>query len=433
MKRRLLLIAYHFPPEPSAGALRPSYLAKYLPEFGWDATVLTRPVRGRESLPYETIEARVLGEGFERSVRNAFDAKAATNDAERVSALRRALRWVKSTLYFPDRAAGWIPDAIARALQTTRERHYDAVLSTAMPASVHVVGAAVATRRGLPWIADYRDPWTGNQYAGWGPLQRRFQSRLERFLIRQADGITTISPPIAALLGSIHRRHVTVIENASDADDWSGLDRSLPERFSLCYTGSMYDGYRTPQLLFEALAALRASGDPAGDTLVDCYGPNSDHVAALARTYGIAAIVRQHGTVARQEALAAQRRASDLLIFLNMNESTSHELGSKIFEYAGAQRPIVAFGPKSSVMREYLDRRGMGWFASDLAQAVDALRAAYSRFASGHRTLELAPGTIFTARDLAKAFAESLDAAVTSPAASHAAGQRAQEFQRSAR
>jgi glycosyltransferase involved in cell wall biosynthesis len=431
--RRLLLIAYHFPPEPAAGALRPGYLAKYLPAFGWDVTVLTRGPLDRSGVPYKTIEARVLGEGFERSVRGAVDGGSSGSQTGRVSPFRQALRWIKATLYFPDRVAGWIPHAIVQALKSDRAQPYDAVMSTAMPASVHVVAAIVAALRGLPWIADYRDPWTGNQYAGWGFIQRYLQRALELVLLRRARGITTISPPIAALLGSIHGRHVTVIPNAADPDDWNGLENSVPERFSLCYTGSMYDGYRTPRLLFEALASLRSSGDPAGNAVVDCYGPNSDHVGELARAYGIESIVRQHGTVPRSEALAAQRRASDLLVFLNMDQSTSNELGSKIFEYAGAQRPVLAFGPTGSVMREYLAQRGMGWFAGNLAEAVTALREAHGRFASGQCTLQLPPGAVFTARDLAQAFAEVLDAVVTSPTSSPAAGGRAREYPPSAR
>jgi len=407
--RRLLLIAYHFPPEPSAGALRPSYLAKYLPQFGWDASVLTRSLPERRAVPYKTIEARVIGESFERSVRGAFDTNESPSRPSDPPPLRRVLRWVKKTLFFPDRVAGWIPHALLQALRATREDRYDAVLSTAMPASVHVVGAIVSAIRGLPWIADYRDPWTGNQYVEWGPIQTRLQRWLEVSLIRRASVVTTISQPIASLLESIHRRPVAVIPNGADPDDWSGLENCTPQRFSLCYTGSMYDGYRTPQLLFEALAELNAEGDPAANVHVDFYGPNSDHVGELARRYGLDANVSQHGTVPRREALAAQRRASHLLIFLNMDSSTSHELGSKVFEYAGAGRRILSFGPKDSVMRDYVAQRGLGWFASNVSEAKTALRSAYTSWQLGPSELSPPRGALFEARDLASAFADILD------------------------
>ena len=40
-----------------------------------------------------------------------------------------------------------------------------------MPATVHLVGATIALRQGVPWIADYRDPWSGNPGVQRGPLR----------------------------------------------------------------------------------------------------------------------------------------------------------------------------------------------------------------------------------------------------------------------
>ena len=406
----LLLIAYHFPPEPAAGALRPGYLAKYLPEFGWDVTVLTRHLPDRNGMPYRTVEARVIGEEFERSVRQTLDSASGASEraAQRPSRLRRSLRWAKSTLYFPDRAAGWMPAAISQGLRITRNERFDAVLSTAMPATVHVVGAVVSARRGLPWIADYRDPWSGNEYAGWGPARARAQRWLERTVIRRATAITTISKPIAERLSNLHGRQAIDIPNAADPADWDELGPSGAERFRFCYTGSMYDGYRTPKLLFEAVASLRKECDPASNVSIDFFGANGDHVADIARQYGVGDIVHQHGTVSRREALLAQRQASDLLIFLNMSDRTADELGSKVFEYSGARRPILAFGPVGSVMREYLAERGLGWFASNLEEAKQSLKSAFERWRLGDREVRLEPGSVFEARDLASAFAAEL-------------------------
>jgi glycosyltransferase involved in cell wall biosynthesis len=408
--RRLLLVAYHFPPEPAAGALRPGYLARYLPEFGWEVTVLTRPVTGRNGSP-RVIEAKILGEKLETSIRGGLGRRERGRSAERPPSLvRRSLRWAKSTFFFPDAAAGWLPGATMAAIRTLRRERFDAVLSTAMPASAHVVAGISAS--GLPWIADYRDPWSGNRYARCGPARARLELALERALVRRASAITTISPAIAAQLQSLHGRPVTVIPNAGDPEDWRGLEAIRPEAFSLCYTGSLYDGYRTPELLFEAMADLRREGHPAGRAEVHFYGPNSDHVGLLARRFGVTENVVQHGTVARAAALRAQRAASDLLVFLNMDDSTSTELGSKIYEYIGARRPILAFGPRNSVMRSYLADRSLGWFANDIEEAKELLRSAHQRFSAGDFEIDPARGSMFEARDLAKAFAAQLDAVV---------------------
>lgn len=409
--RHLLLVAYHFPPEPAAGALRPKFLATHLPEFGWDVTVLTRPYPTREThaLGYRVVTAPVLGESMERSLRGALGLESAAAKARRPSLLRRALRWGREALFFPDRTAGWLPAAIRTALAVSRRDRFDAVLSTAMPATVHVVGAAVAQRRHLPWIADYRDPWTGNAYAARTLFRNKLEADFERFLIRRASALTTISAPIAAQLETLHQRDVGVIENAGDPGDWSGLETIAPSSFELCYTGTLYDGRRSPALLFETLATLRSERDPAGDARIIFFGPNSENVGEMARRFGVDALVDQRGTVPRRQALAAQRHASTLLIFLNMDESTAHELGSKVYEYAGARRPIVAFGPRNSAMRKYLQRYDLGWFASDPDEAKAALRAAHGRFVTGAHETHVPAGAVPHPRDLAEAFAAQLD------------------------
>lgn len=403
--KRLLLVAYHFPPEPAAGALRPGYLARYLAAYGWDVTVLTRPL-GDPGFDCDVVCAGVASSAFEARVRASLDRKRHTPD----SPLRAALRAAKETLLFPDRAAPWIAPALARALALTRERQFDAILSTAMPASVHVVAGLTARLRDIPWIADYRDPWAGNAYFSRGITRRALEHGLERALVRRAARITTISAPIAHVLGSFHRRNdVEVVPNAYDPAEWQPFEAVAPERFSLCYTGSMYDGMRRPDALFAGLARLRTQGDPAGGATIDFYGPNSESVVAVAARNGIADCVVQHGTVPRAAAMRAQRAASALLIFLSTDPKTSMEMGSKYLEYVGARRPIIAIGPSDSVMKPFLARYELGWFASSPEEAERAIRSAYERYCAEGAEVRVDADAVPTAKELAQRFARLLN------------------------
>ncbi len=414
--RKLLLLAYHYPPEPAAGARRPGFLARYLPEFGWDVTVLTRPLGlrapGERAEDPHALAAPVLGARFERRMRSALGARDACAPAGGRSRVRELLRQARAMLLFPDRAAPWLPGAVATGLRATARTRYDAIASTAMPASTHVAAAIVAAVRGLPWIADYRDLWSGNPYLRYGPIRTWLESVLERRLLRRARTVTTISAALAAQLETLLERPVRVIPNGYDPAEWEPLRALDPNAFQLCYTGSLYDGERSPELLFEALAALQREGDDAAATRVFFFGPNSDRVGELARRHGVESIVEQRGVVPRDRALAAQRTASNLLIFLSRDPATYDELGSKVFEYAGARRPVLAFGPRQSALRPYVDRHALGWYASDLEEAKAALRQAHRRFVAGDRELRVAPGAVSDARDLARAFAVELDASV---------------------
>ena len=342
--RRILLVTYHFPPEPTAGALRPYFLAKHLPEFGYDVTVLTRRLKARRGTtsPLSIVETPVWGEAFEDSVRRHLGSS--SDAAAGRLKLRAFLGKARDSLFFPDRLAGWIPPALKQALALTRKQRFDAVISTAMPATTHVVGGLVSVAAGLPWIADYRDPWTGNHMRSDSGMRAGAEKLFERLLVRRAKAIVAVST-ICSRVAAVHAREVTAIDNAYDPDDWADLGSIEPHKFVLCHTGNLYDGRISPSLCFEALAALRSERHPTASARVHFYGANGDHVIELAQRYGIDSQVEYHGCVPRHEALSAQRSASTLLVFLPMDPSIPHVLGSKIIEYAGAHRPVIAFGP----------------------------------------------------------------------------------------
>lgn len=413
----MLLIAYHYPPEPAAGARRPHFLARYLPEFGWDATVLTRALELRApaavSEEPRAIGAPVLFARLERSLRASLPAAEAT--PHRASALRAFARALKSALYFPDRAVTWLPGACATGIRLGLRQRFDAVASTALPATAHLAGAALASAFRLPWLADYRDLWSENPYASRSRIRAGAERLLERAVLARAAAVTTISPDLAARLERILGRGIAVIPNGYDPREWEEIESIRPSDFELCYTGSMYDGQRSPALLFDALSALRSEGDPAAGARVVFYGPNSEHLGDLAGRYGLGDAVALRGVVPRTQALAAQRSAAGLMIFLSEHPSTYGELGSKVFEYAGARRPVLAFGPRQSVLRGYIDRHGLGWFASDLGEAKEALRQAHRRFVTGTCDVAAAPGAALDARDIARAFARRLDAMLDRP------------------
>ncbi|HTU80813.1 MAG TPA: hypothetical protein VMF61_01710, partial [Candidatus Acidoferrales bacterium] len=120
--RKVLLIAYHYPPEPAAGARRPGFLARYLPEFGWDATVLTRPLPLRSGKRDDVeqpgiIAAPLPGASLGKRVRSAIVADNGSAPSPQPSTMRWFLRRARETLMFPDNAAPWLPGAIAAGVR----------------------------------------------------------------------------------------------------------------------------------------------------------------------------------------------------------------------------------------------------------------------------------------------------------------------------
>jgi len=404
--KRVLLVAYYFPPQPFAGSLRLGYLARYLPEFGWQPTVLTRAWPGESNISCETLRVPALFGPY------VPPAGGQANHKPR-PALRLIPASVKDAIAFPDRAAGWLAPALASAWRITRATRFDAIVSSSHPPSAHVVAGIVARARGIPWLADYRDPWHGDRYAEKSRVRTALEDRLELRLLRRARAISTVSDEIAKGLEDFHRRDgVAVIPNACDPSDWDLVPDAVPVEFRLCYTGILYQGRRGAGILLGAIARLRDEHDDAGNRVrLDVYGPDAESLRNTAVARGVADAVRLHGWVPRHEALRAQRASAGLVVLLNMDEATSGEIGSKIFEYAGARRPIIAIGPPNSVVRPFLERSGLGLFASDEAQCAVALRRLYQDFARGRFEPERRDDVkLPVARDLAASFASALDA-----------------------
>lgn len=402
--KRVLLITYSFPPQASAGALRPGYLGRYLPEYGWEVSVVTRA----SAVPPFSVPLFPAGKA---SVAQRQDPSVSNRPL-----LRRALGKTRDTLAFPDELVGWIPMAVRAGMQAVRSRHFDAVLSTALPMSAHVAAWYLSKRTGLPWIADYRDAWSGNPYMPWGPLKSFAERTFEQFLIRHAAAVTTVSEPIAKQLERVHSRTATAIPNGYDEADWQDCALPVPQSFDLIYAGNLYDGKRSPEMLFQALRELQEVHHPAGGASVHFYTVNNIGLHEAAQRHGVSSQIFIHGFVPRPEVLRRQREAAVLLILLNADPRTENETGSKYLEYLGARRPMLVCGSSGSVMRSIVSSSGLGWYAATVEEAKRALIAAYGRFAGGQYEWTADLASIPTARDLARRFAQQLETVSTANA-----------------
>jgi len=280
--RRVGLVAYWYPPRQAAGALRAAALARYLPAFGWEPVVVT--VRPRSSLhlpPGPAVADDVPAPALATSDRAWHALAAAAVEAlrggaalepfktENVLAGRRpharAVHWIyRHWLSFPDDAWPWLVDrrSVARVFAA---HGVEAIVSTSPPPTAHLVAAAAARRLQVPWIADYRDPWS--QRSAWRrawPLAG-VEARLERHTLARASHVVTVSAPLADNLGRLLGRPVSVVPNGFDP-----ADRDAPvvdplaiaaDHFTLVHTGTLTHGSRDPGLLFAALDALVARGD----------------------------------------------------------------------------------------------------------------------------------------------------------------------------
>lgn len=275
-----------------------------------------------------------------------------------LTALARSLPGV-TTMHVPDRAFPWYGPAVGVGLRVLRARRYDAILSTSPPPTAHLVAATLSGLTGVPWVADYRDLWSGNHATALGPVRRRLEQEIERRCLSGASAIVSVSDPFGARIGRLHGRRVEVVTNGFDPAEvdeparaetpTSSLVDARP--LTLAYTGAIYSEYQDPAPLLAGIARLRDREALApGDLMTHFYGSDQGPLPALVAQYGVGDFVRCHGFVPRDAAVAAQR-AADALVVLDWNAPQERGvLPLKALEYLQARRPILVVGARRDAL-----------------------------------------------------------------------------------
>ena len=379
--RKVLAIAFDFPPRRTSGVYRPTGLIKYLSSHGWMATVLT--VRRRKGdledatlLERIPAQVRVVRSGYfkvtgwedptARAVRRT-GALRPQAEGTRASALDRVLRrlgdFVRSCLYFPDKTIGWVPFGLLRAIQLCNEHHFDAVYTTSPPRSAPVIGLLLKLLAGIRWVAEFRDPW----YLSPRPWRRKFDRWLESVVCRRADNLIAVTNEQADEIKRsfpVADGKVTVIDNGFDEDDFTSNQASgsfsLPSGFfHLSHFGTIYSGFSGS--FFPALAQLlRDRPDWRERLRVNIFGFPDETVRRYSESSELNGVIHLHGFLKHSDAIQAMRSSGCLLLFLADRSESRLVVSGKTYEYLRVGRPILAVTYEGGVKR-LIEEGQAGW------------------------------------------------------------------------
>lgn len=408
--RRLLLVSYYFPPLAGSGVFRPLRMAKHLPRHGWEVTVLTVSERARVLRDPSLQQEVPPGTRVERTL--SLEPRTALLGLHKLR-LGKLAGKIEPWFYLPDDQRGWVPFAHRRLTAVLRDREHHAVLSTSGPASAHLVGLH-ARRKGLPWIADFRDEWTTNPYlrypTSWHLRRNR---RLERRVLTEADRVVCVSEPwlenLRGLVPDQPREKFTALPNGYDADHFREPPPPPPGRFRVVYTGTFY-GHRSPRVFLEALRAVVGEGRiPASDLEVVFVGHTAGADGLTALPPDLVRVVEQRPFF---ESLAHLHEAAVLLLVIPGEGGAGNHTG-KLFNYLASGRPILALAPRVNVAADLIRDTRSGKIAppDDPGAVADALVCLYREWKSGNPLPDQDRKAIaaYEARPQAEAYARLLD------------------------
>ena len=274
--------------------------------------------------------------------------------------------------------AGWVPFAVARGIGLARREQPVAVLSSFPPTASHVAALALHQVTRLPWIADFRDPWTWRDRHGYNwSADRPGAAATERAVLRRASALTTVGPSLGAELAMHAGREVVVLPHGIPVEPVDA-ERRPNERLEVVHAGTANEPFADLTPVAGALLRLHERGTPARLTLlgpVEYRPPELDQAEALG-------LVEARGNVSREEAQSAAA-AADVALLVRKHPSTIW-VTTKLWDYLAARTPILVVANPECDAAAIVRETRSGWTVPYEEEAViGALADAYEQRRNG--------------------------------------------------
>ena len=402
------MVNYYFPPVGGIGSIRAAKFAQYLGLGGWEPIVLAPAFSG--AAPDTTIvwdERRVVRARnleFSRMGRRALriapgSDPGASRDGVRAALRRMAHRWI----YYPDGQIGWYPFAVRAGRQAMRSSPVHAIVSSSFPITAHLVARRLQRDSGLPWIAEFRDPWADVTPHS-APLHRQRRD-LEASLVRSADAVVTVSDTLRRLFEAKGARRVEVITNGFDPADTP--PPSSPTDFVVTHLGSFYPHMQDLTAAWKALRRMRETG-LLPRLRIRFVGEVPSSLLRDLSTESLDDTVERTGLVTHREALRLMSESTVLLVAGTREPHPVFDglMPAKMFEYLGTGLPIVYVGAPDADAGRLLARQP-GCYVVEPSDTDGACSAFASLREQPLYARELEP---FTRQALARRLASLLDA-----------------------
>jgi glycosyltransferase involved in cell wall biosynthesis len=372
--KRLLAINWEMPPLSGPRAVQVSRTLTHLVPLGWQSSVVCFGPTSNRYNQDRDLAAQLIGpDGVTlvpvRSLEERFFFRA----------LWRVCPWLKK---LPDEKWVWIRPATRTASRLARERPFDVLISYGQPWSDHLIGARVHDATGLPWVAHFSDPWTDSPYLRGPRWQQRMWARMELAVIRGATAVVFVNDQtrdrVMRKYPESWRAKSFVVPHGYDCEHVPKC-RALPQAngpLTIVYTGRFYDGLRTPEPLFRALASLQSRRPLASELRVKLVGTEIPAHRRLARSLGLTTVVEFTGRVPFARALAYAREA-DVLLVVDAPSEDNLFLPSKLVDYLPFNAPILALTPRRGASADLVRMLGYPVVAPDdedaIAEAIEGL------------------------------------------------------------
>lgn len=391
--RKVLMLAYFFPPAGGGGVQRTTKFVKYLPEYGWQPVVLTvneqihtlRDSSLKEDLPADLIVK-------------------ATSAWQLPTCLPwRVRRFISRWLLIVDEQMGWYRPAVLTGEKMIRELQPEVLYTTSAPYSSHLVGRTLKRKFNLPWLADFRDPWVGNfTVQPPTPIHAAILRSLESSVVHLADRIVVVSEPMRQAMltryPDLPETNFITITNGFDPQDLTNaqVPGAINDRFVITYSGTFYGSQRTPDAFLQGVKQAIADGLVSEERVEIRFVGNTGAILKEAvKKYTLGHVVNLYGYVSHRASIQHLLAANLLLLVIGTGPGSEAVMTGKIFEYLATGRPILGLAPAGAA-RQLIQEAHAGICVDpqDIGAIAAALGQAYRNWQNGQRLVHPDPSIL---------------------------------------
>jgi len=375
--KKVLIITYYWPPSGGAGVQRWLKFAKYLPQYGWEPIIYTpenpdfavedlsllkdvspnlEVIKTRIWEPYEIYKTLIGKKG--QKINISF-----SEGGKKQGFIHKLALALRGNLLIPDPRCFWISPSVSYLEEYLKKHPIDAIISTGPPHSMHIIGLKLHKKTNIPWLADFRDPWTNIDFykelnLSW--LADKIHRSKEKQVLTRAQKVVSVTPTWCAELAENASRAVDLVHNGYDEDDIIRTNNPVDSNFSIVHIGSI-NAARNPKILWKALGELIQENDELRKYLKIKFVGNVESVVYRdIEQYKLNPYLEKVGYLSHADAISFQQTSQLLLLLINNTPNANGILTGKLYEYMASARPILAIGPTKSDIANLLQETNAG-------------------------------------------------------------------------
>jgi glycosyltransferase involved in cell wall biosynthesis len=426
----VLIIAYYWPPSGGSGVQRWLKFVKYLPQYGWephvftpenpsfaikDESLLKDVPEDAEIIRFPIWEPYDLFFRFMKLCGKKRTAKPTEVGASgKKSFSEKIINWIRGNFFIPDPRVFWVRPSFQFLHGYLHDNDIGTVITTGPPHSIHLIGLRLKRKNpDLRWLADFRDPWSE-----WGLLDslhagkraRNYHKRLESEVLANADEVITITPFFVKRFAALGNRHVQLLTNGFDEDDFKGIAYSHTDKFIIRHVGIINERCDPRPFMIAVKEARHERADFREHVRIEFIGEVHPQFKSFAGSPDFRNITAFTGNIPHKELIGLYGSSSLLLLVLTGYKDPEGYMPGKLFEYIATGLPVLGVGPVSGDAAALLTESGAGqmiasenvtgiknsllanfdhWKASTQASGTNSGKEKYSRRVITSRLVDL--------------------------------------------